>query len=122
MDVPGYVSGEALFDRLRAARAIVLPSEWYENAPISLLEAYAAGKPVIGACIGGIPELITEERGRTFEAFSTNALADVFTEFEEMPDSEVAQLGRNARRYVMAVHSRKAYLEKCRSVYDTLIQ
>jgi glycosyltransferase involved in cell wall biosynthesis len=121
VEFPGYLSGEALFDRLRAARAIVLPSEWYENAPISLLEAYATGKPVIGANIGGIPETITEERGRLFEAFSTNSLAEVLTEFDEMAVGDLEQMGRNARTYVLAVHSRQSYLDKCRSVYDTLL-
>lgn len=119
VEFPGFVSGEALFDRVRAARAIVLPSEWYENAPISLLEAYAAGKPVIGAGIGGIPELITDERGRTFEAFSADSLATVLKEFDQMRDGELEQMGRNARTYVLADHSRKSYFEKCQSVYDT---
>ena len=115
------MSGEALFDRLRAARAIVLPSEWYENAPISLLEAYALAKPVIGANIGGIPELINKERGRTFEAFSANSLAGVLTEFNEMPVDDLEQMGRSARTYVMAVHSRQSYLDTCRSVYETIL-
>ena len=115
------MTGDALFDRLRAARAIVLPSEWYENAPISLLEAYATGKPVIGANIGGIPETITEERGRTFEAFSTDSLAKVLTEINEMPDVDVGQMGQNARSYVLDVHSRQSYLDKCRSVYESLL-
>jgi glycosyltransferase involved in cell wall biosynthesis len=121
VEFPGYVSGEALFDRLRGARAIVLPSEWYENAPISLVEAFAAGKPVIGAEIGGIPELIDEQRGRTFEAFSVDSLAESLTAFLEMPDDELEQLGRNAREYVLDVHSRQSYLARCRSVYDSLV-
>jgi len=47
----GFVSGEPLWTWVREARAIVLPSEWYENAPMSVLEAYASGKPAIGARI-----------------------------------------------------------------------
>src|SRR5690606_19560365 len=44
----GFVSGSALHAMIRSARAVVLPSEWYENAPMSVLEAYALGRPVIG--------------------------------------------------------------------------
>lgn len=121
VEFPGFLSGDTLFDRLRAARAIVLPSEWYENAPISLLEANAAGKVVIGASIGGIPELITEDRGRTYEAFSADSLASVLTEFTQMPDGELEQMARNARRYVLDVHSRQSYLDSCQSVYSALL-
>ena len=58
--LPGYLSGEALHRLIGQAKALVLPSEWYENAPISVLEAYALETPVIGAKIGGIPEMILE--------------------------------------------------------------
>jgi glycosyltransferase involved in cell wall biosynthesis len=54
----GHQSGGALGMLIARARAIVLPSEWYENAPMSVLEAYSAGRPVLGAAIGGIPEMI----------------------------------------------------------------
>ncbi len=40
----GFCSGEALWQQVRGARALVLPSEWYENAPMSILEAYAAAR------------------------------------------------------------------------------
>jgi glycosyltransferase involved in cell wall biosynthesis len=118
---PGFVSGQALFDRIRAARAVVLPSEWYENAPISILEAFAAGKPVIGANIGGIPELITEDRGRSFEAFSSDSLASRLSEFASMPAADIAEMGQKSREYVTANHSRAVYLERCSSVYRELL-
>lgn len=42
------------------ARFSVIPSEWYENNPLSVIEAQCLGTPVLGARIGGIPELIEE--------------------------------------------------------------
>lgn len=45
----GYRSGGELHGLIRGARAVVLPSEWYENAPMNVLESFALGKPVIGA-------------------------------------------------------------------------
>ncbi|WP_211435974.1 glycosyltransferase family 4 protein [Candidatus Kuenenia stuttgartensis] len=58
---PGYIKGEALYKEIKKCLAVVLPSEWYENNPMSVLEAFALGVPVIGAKIGGIPELVKEE-------------------------------------------------------------
>jgi glycosyltransferase involved in cell wall biosynthesis len=117
----GFVSGDALFDRLREARALILPSECYENAPISILEAYAAGTPVIGSEIGGIPELIVPERGRTFEAFSVTALADAMADLSSLPDRDVREMGLAAREYVEKTHSIEAYYQKCRDLYASLL-
>ena len=57
----GFLTGDPLVDALSAARLLVLPSIWYENYPLSVLEAKAAGKVVIGSNIGGIPELLQSD-------------------------------------------------------------
>ncbi len=57
-----------------AARLLVVPSVWYENNPLSVIEALCAGTPVVGARIGGIPELIDAESGMTFAAGDVNDL------------------------------------------------
>src|SRR3989339_1148265 len=57
----GYKTGEELRDIIRGAKFVVLPPIWYENYPISLLEAGALGKPIIGSNIGGIPEIVKDE-------------------------------------------------------------
>ena len=54
----GHLSGIALAETIRNASVVVVPSNWYENCPMSILEAMAYGKPVIGSDIGGIPELV----------------------------------------------------------------
>ena len=43
----GYMKGEQLYKEIIKSKAVVLPSEWYENNPMSVLEAFALGKPVI---------------------------------------------------------------------------
>ena len=56
----GFMDGSPLRAQIEAARAVVVPSEWYENCPFVVLEAMAAGRPVIAARIGGIPELVAD--------------------------------------------------------------
>ena len=64
----GYKSGDELIAEVGSSFAVVVPSECYENCPYTILEAFALGKPVIGADIGGIPELVKNtETGFTFE-------------------------------------------------------
>lgn len=65
----GFQTGEALEKLIREARFTVYPSEWYENCPFSVMESQMYGTPVLGADIGGIPELIREgETGELFES------------------------------------------------------
>ena len=64
---------------LSGARLSVIPSQWYENNPLSVVESLCAGTPVAGAQIGGIPELIDSESGVTFQAFDNEAMATAIT-------------------------------------------
>lgn len=63
----GFKSGKELESLIREALFSVYPSEWYENCPFSVMESQMYKTPVLGANIGGIPELI--EIGRTGDIF-----------------------------------------------------
>ena len=71
----GYRSGEELQREVGNARFTVLSSEWRENMPYSGLESLAAQTPIIGANIGGIPELV--EEGRTGFIFKSGDINDL---------------------------------------------
>lgn len=117
----GFVSGEPLWKRVREARAVVLPSEWYENAPMSVLEAYASGTPVIGARIGGIPEMVREgETGASFESGDVEELARQLRRFAEMPDSVLEKMGKAAREYVSTTFTSQRYLHDMLALYAEL--
>ena len=65
----GFQKGEALEKLIREARFSIYPSEWYENCPFSVMESQMYGTPVLGAEIGGIPELIqVDKTGELFES------------------------------------------------------
>lgn len=71
----GFKSGDELFKLIREASASVYPSECYENCPFSVMESISMGTPVIGADIGGIPELIDDGKtGILFPAADKTAL------------------------------------------------
>ena len=58
----GYVSGEAKHTLLQSSDCLLLPSLWYENAPVVILEAAAYGLGIIASRIGGIPEFVLDRR------------------------------------------------------------
>lgn len=117
----GYQSGEALFDLIRSARAMVLPSEWYENAPMSVMEAYALERPVIGADIGGIPELIkVDETGAIFLSGDSDALADKLVHFSKLSTVEIKKMGVNGRNWVEQEFTAEKYRERLLELYREL--
>jgi glycosyltransferase involved in cell wall biosynthesis len=60
INILGPLARPELRRRLARARFTVLPSEWYENAPMAVLESLAAGRPVVGTQLGGTPEMIVD--------------------------------------------------------------
>ena len=71
----GFQRGQTLENLIRQARFSVYPSQWYENCPFSVMESQLYGTPVLGADIGGIPELI--EVGKTGELFESGNAAQL---------------------------------------------
>jgi glycosyltransferase involved in cell wall biosynthesis len=73
----GFQRGEALQKLISQARFTVYPSQWYENCPFSVMESQMYGTPVLGADIGGIPELIRiGETGELFESGNQKSLRE----------------------------------------------
>ena len=65
----GFQNWNKIKEILQKASFLVIPSEWYENNPLTILEAFSLGTPVLGANIGGIPELIsTNKNGMIFKS------------------------------------------------------
>ena len=116
----GYLSGAALRHAVASARAVVVPSEWYENAPLAVLEACALGKPVIASAIGGLPELVDDETGWTFAAGSVDALAERLRDVAGAADNVLRRLGMAARQRVARQFSPARYLGGLRTIYGRI--
>ncbi len=121
VDFAGYVTGEKLHRLIGEAKALVLPSEWYENAPVSILEAYALGTPVIGARIGGIPEMIREgETGLIAEAGNADDLADQLNRMAALPPAQRNAMGLAGREWILRDFSADAYRNRMLELYASL--
>ncbi|MCI0557395.1 MAG: glycosyltransferase family 4 protein [Nitrososphaera sp.] len=117
----GRLAGERLFEIVRNARAVVVPSEWYENAPMNVLEAYANGKIVIAARIGGISELVLEgETGYLFESGSVEDLTESLTRVSQLTDVRLREMGHQAREYVTSRFTKERYLADMIALYSSL--
>ncbi len=107
----GYRKGQELQDEIKKSMFVVLPSEWYENNPYSIIEAFALGKPAIGSNIGGIPELIIDDlTGYTFTPGDSNSLKEKINILLNKK-SLISRMGKNAREFVeKELNTEKYYL------------
>lgn len=111
----GYQTGEAWERALRGAKALVVPSIWYENMPYVVLEALSRGKPVIATKLGGVPERIREgENGWLFEPGNSEDLVRAIRNLMLFPDANA--LAQAA--YASVTDARpEAYLAALMKVY-----
>ena len=114
----GYKSGDELRDLFRGAAFVVFPSEWYENAPMTVLEAFAYGKPVIGSDIGGIPEMIIN--GETGFLFSPGDHQDLREKIQYLLSnpSLIETLGRKARKRVEEEYNADLHYKRLMEIYN----
>lgn len=117
----GYLTGPALHRLIGEAKALVLPSEWYENAPISLLEAYALGTPVIGTKIGGIPEMIREnDTGLLAEPANVDDLAEALVRMANLSPRTRQSMAMTGRAWVASDFSSSAYRQRMTDLYASI--
>ena len=82
----GFQKGAALEKLIREAKFSVYPSEWYENCPFSVMESQMYGTSVLGADIGGIPELIRV--GQTGELFESGNKEELKSKIRDMSSKQ----------------------------------
>jgi len=114
----GFKTGSDLNTLISHASFTVITSKWYENCPMSVLESMAYGKPVIGAEIGGIPELIDDGiDGLVYQSGDHDDLASKIRKLWEMGNNRL-EMGMAGRKKVEKNFSPDAHYEKLIEIYN----
>lgn len=103
----GHLSAEKTAELLMNSQASIMPSECYENNPLGVIESLCAGTPVIGANIGGIPELIDNESGIVYPSGDVEELADKLTSFDRSKYNNRDISERSLVRFSAETHYRQ---------------
>ena len=117
----GSVPADEVPALLRGARALVVPSTWYEGAPRSIIEAYAAGVPVLASNLGALPEIVVDaETGFLLPPGDVDAWIE---SAERMSEDRVSgRMGAAAHRRWSEVHDPARGLSSLESVYREAIR
>ena len=116
IELLGYKHWPEIKEIVGKARFCVVPSEWYENNPLSVIESQCLGTPVLGSRIGGIPELIDEGKtGMLFESGNAKELKARIGQMFATP-FEYRQIALGAQKR----YSAERYYAKLLKIYTSL--
>jgi len=115
---PGFQKGEALSRWIAGALFSVVPSRWYDNAPLAVYESFLHGTPVLAAGIGGIPEQVEDGvTGRLFMPDSVNSLSEGLLWM--LQDRErLGKMGERGRRFIAQHHGMEAHMSQLLSLFE----
>ena len=113
----GRLSREGVQELLAGAGVAVVPSRWYENQPLSVLESFAAGVPVVASALGGLTELVQPGiNGQLVGADAPAALASAIEQVLRQPDDNLA-MGAAAAAGTRARHDAEQHVRALEDHY-----
>lgn len=119
----GYKTGDELSALINGCRFVVIPSRCYENNPMTIVESYGMGRPVIGSRIGGIPEIIEEGiTGFTFEMNNSMDLVRVLRQSSDISETEYEKMTQASFLFHKKHFSQENYYSQLIGFFNTLIQ
>lgn len=117
----GHVDTPDLIPLIQKAKFTIVPSEWYENYSMTVIESLACGTPVIGARIGGIPEQVKDEHnGLLFASGSVDELADKMHRLHSNR-ALCEAYGRNGREQTLQINSPDRHYRRIIKIYEGLL-
>ena len=114
----GFKSGKELEEEYKNCRGTIIPCDWFENFPTTVIESFTYGKPVIGSRIGGIPEMIDDNiNGLIFETGNTDQLSQAIYKLYSN-NNLVQEMGNQGRLKAHRHYTPEVYYTKLIKVYN----
>ncbi|WP_448383673.1 glycosyltransferase family 4 protein [Desulfosoma sp.] len=117
----GFIEAPELHRWIKGSLFTVVPSRWYDNAPMSVYESYAMQRPVVCAAMGGLAEQVEDGRtGRLFQANSTDDLAAALRWM--LSDRErLTKMGRRGHAKVLEENSTEKHINALFTLFESLV-
>jgi glycosyltransferase involved in cell wall biosynthesis len=117
----GFQSEKELSTLYQRARAVLVPTLWYENMPNVVLEAMAHGRAVIGTRLGGVAEMVEhEETGLLTEPGNVNELCRSLARLADDPET-ASRFGRGGRLRCQETFGPEAHYARLSGIFDQVL-
>lgn len=118
----GFKNREEIKEEYQNCIAVIVPSNWFEIFGMVNIEAMINGKPVIGSNIGGIPEIVENDKtGLLFEPANVEQLKDCILKYRNNPVLAIEH-GKNGYKKVLENYTEEIYYNKLISLYDEVLK
>lgn len=122
IEMLGYKNFSEIAPLLQGAIATIVPSEWYDNFPNSVLESYGFGRPVIASAQGSLLEMVRDGySGYTFHTASAADLRRVCQTLLTHPE-EAVLMGRNAHHLAQTEYSAATHYHRLMELFNSLVK
>ena len=121
LQVKGHQTTPQVIAAMQSACALLFPSTWYEGFPMTIVEAFASGLPVIASRLGSIAEIVHHgDTGLLFEPGNSTDLAKILNWATSHP-KDMARMGHNARLEYERLYTPERNYYQLMAIYDEAI-
>jgi glycosyltransferase involved in cell wall biosynthesis len=118
----GFQNKEVLNQALASSQALIVPSVWFEGMPMTVLEAYAAGTPVIASKIGVLDEMIINgETGFHFAPGEVESLITILDKFSGLSDQSKQVISKNCIKEYNKKYTLENNIKSLEMIYTTVL-
>lgn len=118
----GCQSADQVLQWMKHAGALLVPSACYEGFPMTIVEAFSVGLPVIASRIGGLPEIVDRHCGMLHEASDPKSLFDTIQAFSRVEPAEILGMRRSARARYLQRYSEPGNYAQLMGIYAEAIR
>jgi glycosyltransferase involved in cell wall biosynthesis len=119
----GALNREQIQEEMSICSALIFPSIWFEGMPMTLLEAFASGTPVIGSRMGAMQTMINHEQtGLLFETGNAVALRKAIQFWSNLSDEKKAEMAQKCRDNYLEHYTPEKNLQALLTIYHSLIK
>lgn len=118
----GFQNKEVLNQALASSQALIVPSIWFEGMPMTVLEAYAGGTPVIASKIGVLAEMIINgETGFHFAPGEVESLITILDKFSGLSDQSKQEISKNCIKEYNKKYTLENNIKSLEKIYTTVL-
>lgn len=122
VDFIGHTEGQKLIEIINNAAFIIVPSILYENNPLTVIEAYSQGKPVIASNVGGLPEIVQDGKtGFLFEMGNADALSEAIIKADKLSNDGYELFSQNARNFAEEKFNEQEHYKRLMEIYQEAV-